>query len=99
MRIIPVIAFCICTATSFTQNINVTFRSVLSYQGQNLANVWGYSDASGNEYALVGAKQGMSIVDVTNPDNPTEIVQIPGAFSNWHEIKTFQHYAYVVSEG
>ncbi len=80
------------------QNVNVDFRSILSYPGQNLANVWGYA-AGGNEYALVGAKNGLSIVDVTNPDNPSQIIQITGPSSDWHEIKTYQHYAYVVSEG
>ena len=86
-------------ATALTaQNTNVDFRSTFSYPGQNLANVWGYA-SGGNEYALVGAHNGLSIVNVTNPDNPSQIVQIPGSSSDWREIKTYQHYAYVVSEG
>ena len=80
------------------QNVNVTHRSTMTFSNQNLANIWGYS-SGGNEYALVGAKNGLIIVDVTDPDNPVEIVQIPGPTSDWHEIKTYQHYAYVVSEG
>lgn len=85
-------------ATLFAQNTNVTLRSSLVYPNQTLANVWGYA-AGGYEYALVGAKNGLSIVNVTDPDNPEEIIQISGPSSGWREIKTYQHYAYVVSEG
>jgi choice-of-anchor B domain-containing protein len=48
---------------------------------------------------LVGASKGPVIVDVTNPDVPVQIVQIPGPDNFWKEIKTYSHYAYVVSEG
>jgi len=85
-------------ATLLAQNVNVTHRATLTYSGQTLANVWGYA-SGGNEYALVGAKNGLSIVDVTNPDAPDEIIQISGPTSSWREIKTYQHYAYVVTEG
>ncbi|MFN0174930.1 MAG: choice-of-anchor B family protein [Saprospiraceae bacterium] len=80
------------------QNINVTYQGKLTYANQSLANIWGYA-AGGNEYALVGAKTGLSIVDVTDPTSPSEIVLIGGPSSDWREIKTYQHYAYVVSEG
>ncbi len=80
------------------QNLNTTFRSKLTYPNQTLANVWGYV-AGGKEYALVGGEQGLIIVDITNPGAPQQIVQIPGPVSLWKEIKTYGHYAYVVSEG
>ncbi len=98
MRTLPT---CLClafAATLLAQNVNVEHRSTLTYSGQTLANLWGYA-ADGNEYALVGAKNGLSIVDVTDPDNPDEIIQISGPSSSWREIKTYQNYAYVVSEG
>lgn len=81
-----------------SQNLNTNFRSMLSYPNETLANVWGYWTAE-KEYALVGAAKGMSIVDITDPVNPVKIVQIPGPNNLWKEIKTFQHFAYVVSEG
>ena len=63
------------------------------------SNIWGYTDASGNEYALVGADVGLSIVNITNPANPVEVSFIPGPGpTGWREIKTYSHYAYVVSE-
>jgi choice-of-anchor B domain-containing protein len=80
------------------QNFNVTYRSKMSFTGQTLANVWGYT-AEGREYALVGASKGLIIVDITNPDQPQQIIQIPGPNNLWKEIKTYGHYAYIVSEG
>ena len=77
---------------------NVTFQSVTYFTGQSLANVWGYT-AGGQEYALVGAQTGMSIVNITNPASPVFVTTIPGPNNLWKEIKTYQHYAYVVSEG
>ncbi|MFN0015927.1 MAG: choice-of-anchor B family protein [Saprospiraceae bacterium] len=79
------------------QNFNVTHRSTMTFNNQNLANIWGYTSGS-TEYALVGAKNGLIIVDVTDPDDPQQIVQIPGPASTWREIKTYQNYAYVVTE-
>ena len=80
------------------QNQNTTFRSKLTFTNQTLANVWGYV-ANGKEYALVGAAQGLIIIDITNPDAPQQIVQIPGPNNLWKEIKTYGHFAYIVSEG
>ncbi|MBN8679591.1 MAG: choice-of-anchor B family protein [Chitinophagales bacterium] len=85
-------------STLGAQNVNTTFRSKLTYPGQTLANVWGYV-SRGHEYALVGGALGLIIVDITNPDVPQQIVQIPGPNNLWKEIKTYSHYAYVTSEG
>ncbi|TNE54887.1 MAG: choice-of-anchor B family protein [Bacteroidetes bacterium] len=82
----------------FAQNTNVLFRSKVTFPGQTVANVWGYT-AQGREYALVGASKGLVIVDVTDPDAPQQIVQIPGPNNLWKEIKTYRQYAYIVSEG
>ncbi|MEZ4892230.1 MAG: hypothetical protein R2778_04350 [Saprospiraceae bacterium] len=81
------------------QNLNTTFRSKITFTNQTLANVWGYTSREGKEYALVGASKGLVIVDITDPDNPVQIVQIPGPNNLWKEIKTYSNYAYIVSEG
>lgn len=85
--------------TLINAQLNITFRANLKYPGQTCANVWGYVDSLGNEYALVGASKGLSIVNVTNPDAPFEVVQIPGPDNLWKEVRTWGKYAYVVSEG
>lgn len=38
-------------------------------------------------------------MEVTDPANPVNIVQIPGPDNLWKEIKVYEHYAYVTSEG
>jgi choice-of-anchor B domain-containing protein len=85
---------------SFAQNsnANVRLRARVVYPNQTLANICGYSQ-NGREYALLGANLGMMIVDVTNPDTPRTIKQIPGVNNLWKEIKVYKNFAYVTSEG
>lgn len=96
--------FLICTIwlslaiNAFAQNANIALRSSVKFPGQTLANVCGYA-ANGREYALLGASKGLIILDVTNPDAPVNIVQIPGPDNLWKEIKVYKQYAYVTSEG
>ncbi|WNJ17731.1 choice-of-anchor B family protein [Pontibacter sp. G13] len=65
----------------------------------NLSDIWGYVDGTGREYALVGATNGVSIVDLDDPSNPQELFFIPGAETIWRDLKTFGDYAYVSNEG
>ena len=81
-----------------SQNLHINTQATLSFPGQTVANIWGYW-ADGREYALVGASQGMIIVEINDPAHPKQIVQIPGPNNLWKEIKTYGHYAYVTSEG
>jgi choice-of-anchor B domain-containing protein len=98
-RTIPFFALCLLSTFSlWAQNFNATFRSKLTFPGQRMANICGYA-ANGREYALVGGSKGLIIVDVTNPDAPVNLGQVPGPDNNWKEIKTYSHYAYVTSEG
>ena len=80
------------------QNFNLTQRSVVTFPNQSLANVWGYTDG-GQEFALIGAQLGMQIYNITDPNNPVYVTTIPGPDNLWKEIKTYNNYAYVVSEG
>lgn len=61
--------------------------------------LWGYTDIDGNEYAILGCSNGTSIVNITDSSNVHEVGFIPGPISGWREMKTYSHYAYVVSEG
>lgn len=85
---------------SFSQ-LNMTqlgYLDIPTVHSTGLNGIWGYTDESGNEYALVGTEDGVSIVDVTNPSTPTEILFIPGLNSIWRELKTVGDYAYVTTE-
>jgi choice-of-anchor B domain-containing protein len=83
---------------TYGQNFNLTLRSTLTY-GVTLSNIGGYVDGQGNEYALVGYYNGLSIVNVTDPDNPFIAFTVTGPNSDWREVKTWGTYAYVTTEG
>lgn len=63
-----------------------------------LNDVWGYVDENGNEYALIGAAKGVAVVDVTDPQNPTEVYWHQGSESTWRDLKVFGDYAYITTE-
>ena len=84
--------------TAFSQ-LNITFKSNLPYPGNDLSNIGGYVDSLGNEYALVGYQQGMSIVNVTDPANPVVSFDVQGINSQWREVKVWEKHAYVTTEG
>ena len=69
---------------------------VHSYGGYN--DCWGYTAPDGREYALLGVTTGTSIIDITDPANVYEVDYFPSATSTWKDIKTYQHYAYAVTE-
>lgn len=75
----------------------VDFLGQLSYGNSDLSDVWGY-ESCGQEYALVGVNDGFSIVDVTDPTNPTELHFVNGPNTIWRDVKTWNDYAYVVNE-
>lgn len=60
---------------------------------------WGYVSPSGREYALIGLSIGTAFVEVTDPANAQIVDVIAGPTSDWRDIKTYQQFAYAVSEG
>ncbi len=81
--------------------LNMTQQGYLdipAIHGLKLNDIWGYEDETGNEYAIVGAANGISIVDLTDPTNPTEIAWFWGFESTWRDIKTVGDYAYITTE-
>lgn len=60
---------------------------------------WGYVSGSGREYAIIGLSNGTGFVEVTSPSSPQIVAVITGVNSSWRDIKVFQSFAYVVSEG
>lgn len=97
MRLITL--FLLLLSPNLFSQTNVSLRSTYSFPNKELANLWGYADGAGNEYALVGTQTGVSIINVTNPNVPTLVVDVTGPASDWREIKTFGNFAYVVTEG
>lgn len=82
--------------------LNMQLRSTITPQQLGstcLSGIFGYADTQGKEYALVGTCDGMTIVNVSNPDNPQVLHIVNDVRSIWHEVSVWQHYAYVATEG
>lgn len=84
-------------------SLNVTLAAHYAYPNpRTCANICGYVDSTGREYALVGVDNGMSVMDVTTPTAPFQVYQVmwpvQNSSSEWKEIKVYKKYAYVVSE-
>lgn len=60
---------------------------------------WGYISPSGREYAIIGFNLGTGFADITNPTSPEIVAVLDGPESLWRDIKTYDEYAYAVSEG
>ncbi|MCA9752959.1 MAG: choice-of-anchor B family protein [Gemmatimonadetes bacterium] len=85
------------SAQSAVPPYNVTLLANLDeHTGVN--DCWGYS-APGVEIAIYGHQSGTAFVDATDPENAAEYWSIAGPTSIWRDIKTYQHYAYIVTEG
>jgi choice-of-anchor B domain-containing protein len=92
--------FAVLLSLSGFAQLNMNLKSKYAFpQGVQLANLWGYTDSQGREYALVGTSVGMSIIEVTDPANPVLRAEVPGPNSIWREVRTYQNYAYVTTEG
>ncbi|MFQ5748757.1 MAG: hypothetical protein ACE5H3_04780, partial [Planctomycetota bacterium] len=61
--------------------------------------IWGYTAPNGDEYALIGTTGGTAVYNAVDPAAPYLTGFIPGPGSLWRDLKTFDHYAYVVTEG
>lgn len=62
--------------------------------------IWGWADGTGNEYAIIGSSDGYYFVNVTNPAAPVVSDYVAGTHTLciWREIKTYSHYAYLISD-
>lgn len=80
-----------------TAQLNMTLVGDLDYP-TNLSDIWGYTDSNGKEYAIVGRRDGVSVVDLSNPANPIQVGFAPGALSVWRDIKVWGDYAYITCD-
>jgi choice-of-anchor B domain-containing protein len=96
---LPIFIFFSSIASLLAQ-YNISFASQLEYADSiNLSGCWGYTADDGGEYALVGTTHGTSIVNITNPATSVELFFIGGPISTWREARTWNHHAYITTEG
>lgn len=71
----------------------------LANSGENFAAVWGYEDAQGNEFAIIGVRNAIRIYDVNDPRNPVQVYNYQdGQTTWWREFKTYRNYLYAVCD-
>ncbi len=82
---------------------NLELEGELFYPS-GLSDIWGYTDSTGIEYALVAVKGtsgqtgGVSVVSLSDAANPDEVHFSTGTHSIWRDIKTYNGYAYITTE-
>ena len=72
--------------------------SEVIYPGNAGNDVWGYVSPEGDEYAIMGTFDGVSIVNITDPRNPVEVDFIDQQGSTWRDMKTWGEFAYVTAD-
>ncbi len=92
-----ILLFALTCLKSFSQNYNTELLSNVRF-ADDCANIWGYSDSSGREYAIIGRVTGTSVFDVTDGRKPVLLQHIPGVLSSWREIKSWKDRIYVVAD-
>lgn len=79
----------------------LAFLSASDLGGTALNDVWGWTDPLTQvEYALVGVRQGLSIVDISDPIYPVVVafMETATSASTWRDLKVYADHVYVVSE-
>ncbi len=69
--------------------------------GTGANDVWGWEDpVTGTEYALIGERQGLAIVDLSDPFAPflAAFMETQTSSSSWRDMKVYEDFVYVVSE-
>ena len=69
--------------------------------GGEMNDIWGWTDPlDGKEYALLGRTTGTAFIDVTDPNNPVYLGDLPThtVSSLWRDIKVYADHAFIVSE-
>lgn len=90
-------------------NVNLLSRvglsELLSVHGnanfEEASDIWGWVGPNDEEIAIIGLMSGTSFVDVTDPLNPVFLGNLPakgGRSTYWRDIKTYENFAYIVSE-
>jgi len=72
------------------------------FEGSSGVNdIWGWTDADGREFALIGTREGSAFVEVTNPLEPRYLGYLPSHIittNTWRDIKVYADHAFIVSE-
>ena len=67
--------------------------AALSSVSNGANDIWGHVDLNNQrEYAIVGMRASIAVVDVTEPTTPTVVGEITGQSTTWRDIKVYQYF-------
>ncbi|BDX06977.1 choice-of-anchor B family protein [Planctobacterium marinum] len=75
-------------------NIDLVSHVPLSEFEASAANdIWGHIDLNSNtEYAIIGLRNGVSVVSLADPSNPQVVGKITQQSTTWRDIKVYQYF-------
>ena len=78
----------------------LSFMPLASIGGGSGNDIWGWTGCGNRHFALMGRTTGTSFVEITDPVNPVYLGSLPPqtGSSIWRDIKTYNDYAFIVSE-
>lgn len=78
-----------------------SFLPLADIGGGTINDLWGWTDPlTGKEYAVVGRSGGTSFIDLSNPEKPIYLGNLPthSVDSVWRGVKVYANHAFIVSE-
>ncbi len=84
-------------SNSQEQRYNLDSVATFQFTGINGSDTWGWRAPNGDQYAIMGVQEGVVFINVTTMEVVDTIPAVGGPCL-WQDIKTYQHYAYSVSE-
>lgn len=86
-------------------SLNMTLESAWDHPtaypvgGSAFNDIWGYVNGS-EEYAILGGRDSIYIIDISDPQNPVRNYSIfQSDTSTWRDMKVYQHYLYAIADG
>lgn len=87
----------ICNKVDFLDNWDDDSLYPISQPEGHFSDIWAYVDGSGNEYGIIGGRDSIFIVDVTDPLDISRVAGIyQGDTSLWRDFKVYGDYLYSV---
>lgn len=101
------LAFTPCTGGSAAgyacDNVDLlSFTPIGTVGGSVGADAWGWIDSTtGKEYAIMNRQNGTGFLDITDPENPVYLGNLPTStgVTSWRDAKVYSDTVYIVSDG
>lgn len=78
----------------------LAFVPLAAIGGGSGNDLWGWTGCGDREFALMGRSTGTSFIEITDPESPVYLGDLPThtSESSWRDLKTYADHAFIVSE-